>query len=281
MATATEVRTLTNAYRQQQVTRAAAVAALVAAYYRSKVDVEDPAAVERWLEIMLPRLMREHDSTARRAAVFAQTLRRLEVPGAAPFTYQPTDGANLEQVRKSLLVVGPGSYLDKARQIDREDVNDQQRKALLVEAKQVSAGRVAAAAVRHVQNGGRKTLVEGALADPAALGHVRVTKAGACFFCVMLASRGLVFAEDSFADSDPRFTGDGEVKVHDSCACTMKPVYSRADDPFLKDSEKFQDFWERWGAGSPGGPAALLRFRRGYNYWLKTGEFLSWEQVAS
>ena len=29
-------------------------------------------------------------------------------------------------------------------------------------------------------------------------------------FCAMLASRGLVYAEDSFAASDPRFTGDGK-----------------------------------------------------------------------
>ena len=85
----------------------------------------------------------------------------------------------------------------------------------------------AGAATRHVLTGGRQsllTLVEG---DMRAVGWIRVTDGDPCAFCAMLASRGAVFKEDSFSRSDPRFTGPGEFKVHDSCACTMEVVYSR------------------------------------------------------
>lgn len=276
MATETEIRALGQAYRTQQVRRAAAVATLVAAYYRTRVDLEDPASIERWLEIMLPRILGNHDFVARLAAAYATQTRRLELPNAPTLTFDPAPGAVEEQIRRSLMVVGPGDYLNKARDIERIDVKPLQRQALLEQAKDITAKKVAATTVRHVQNGGRQTTIEAARSDRLALGYVRVTKDKPCFFCAMLASRGLVFAEDSFADSDPRFTGDGTAKVHDGCQCGMKPVYVKKTDPFLKDSAVYTDLWTEWGAG--GGDAAL-RFRRGYEHWLKTGEKLPWDVV--
>jgi hypothetical protein len=278
VATATEIRSLAQSYRAQQVQRAAIMAALVAAYYRSRVDVEDPTSIERWLEIMVPRILAEHNRVSTFAAAYDTANRRLELPSAPEIRFTPSTGAVEEQVRKSLLVVGPGDYLNKARQIEQVDVSDQQREALLAEAKQVTTKKVAAAVARHTQNGGRKTLIDASESDATALGYVRVTKDSPCFFCAMLASRGLVFAADSFEDSDPRFTGDGTAKVHDSCQCSMKPVYDRKTDPILKDSEVYTDLWAEWGAG--GGDAAL-RFRRGYEHFVATGEKLSWEVANS
>lgn len=276
MATETEVRRLTQAYRAVQVRRAATVAALVALYYRSKLQVEDPASVERWLELMLPRIMSSHDIVARAAASYMSEVRKLEVPNAPALTFDPSAGAVVEQVRKSLLVVGPGDYLNKASDIRRLDVDPQQKQALLTEAKEVTAAKVAGATARHIQNGGRQTIIDGSQRDHLALGYVRVTKDSPCFFCAMLASRGLTFAEDSFDDSDPRFTGSGTAKVHDNCQCGMKPVYSKKTDPFLKDSEFYTGLWTEWGAG---GGDALLRFRRGYEHFVATGEKLDWDTV--
>jgi hypothetical protein len=276
MATATEVRRLTQAYRAQQVRRAAVVAALVAAYYRQQVEADDAASVERWLEIMLPRIMSTEGTVARLAASYATETRRMELPSEPELTFTASPGAVEEQIRKSLVVVGPGAYMNKMRQIERTDVDDRQRQALLVEAKQVTARKVAGATVRHIQSGGRRTTVEAARSDRLAQGYVRVTRDKPCFFCAMLASRGLVFAEDSFDLSDPRFTGEGDAKVHDNCQCGMKPVYNKETDPLVADSLVFTDLWERWGAG--GGDAAL-RFRRGYEHWVATGEFLDFETV--
>jgi hypothetical protein len=275
LATEADLRALTQAYRTQQVQRAAIVAALVAAYYRSRVDVEDPAAIERWLDLMLPRIMGQQNIIARLAAEYANKAREIELPREPKLTFDPLPGSVEEQIRTSLRVVGPVDYTNKMRDIQRLDIGDQQREAMAIEAKQITAKKVAASVVRHTQAGGRETLLGAAKSDRVALGHVRVTTGTPCFFCAMLASRGLVYNDDSFNLSDSRFTGDGKVKVHDSCACTLKPVYRR-DDPLVQDSATYTDLWERWGAG---GGNAMLRFRRGYDHWRETGEYLDWDVV--
>lgn len=266
MATATEARALTEAYRQAQARRAAIIAALVATYFRSKVVADDPTSIRRWLEIMLPRVMAEHDRTATMAATFGNKLRQVELGSniSKGYSFTPSQGANLEQVERSLRVVGPDAYLKKAREIrelDDKFADATMKQALLREAQDTVAARIAGSVARHVQNGGRQTLIDGVKDDPVALGWIRVTKANPCFFCAMIASRGLrTWRDDSFDESDARFEGPGTAKVHDSCACTLKPVYTK-DDEMLGDLKRFEDMWREWGAG--GGNAAL-RFRQGY-----------------
>lgn len=264
MAVAESSRALTEGYRAEQARRAAIIAALVAAYFRSKVIIDDPTSVARWLELMLPRILREHDYTASMAAAYGNKLRQIEIGNVdRGFTFTPSTGVIPAQLERSLRVVGPEAYLKKAteiRELDDKFADPVMKQALLKEAQDIAATRIAGAVARHVQNGGRQTLLDGVKADPVALGYMRVTRATPCFFCAMLASRGLVFAEDSFDASNARFTGDGTVKVHDSCACTLKPVYDKAD-PMLDDLERFKAMWREWGAG--GGNAAL-RFRQGY-----------------
>lgn len=269
---------LTATFKAQQNREAAKVAALVALYYQQRVNVEDPESVERWLAIVIPRLIRSSDSGAESAATFFQAIRRLEAPGADPFTANPALGTIDPGVRKSLLAVGPYDYMNKARQIETLDVSPQQEKALLLEAKQVTTKKLAAAAVRHAQAGGRQTIHDASEQDPVALGWVRVTRADPCFFCAMLASRGLAyrpFKEDSFAMSNAQFSGDGDAKVHDECGCSLKPVYT-TNDPLVDATKKFADMWSLWGAG---GGDATLRFRRGYNHFRATGEYLTWDQA--
>jgi len=287
MATATEVRRFVQAHRADQVKRAAVIAALVAAYYRSRVDPEDPTSVDRWVEVMLPRILGGSRTGARTAATYASNLRRLELPEERRLTFEPLDGSVAEQVSSSLLAVGPRDYLAKRTEILSRETDERQITALLREAKEVTATKVAAAAVRHTQSGGRATLVGAAQADSTVVGWVRVTRAKPCFFCAMLASRGVVYDEDSFEISNSLFEGAGEFKVHDQCQCSLKPVRDRKNDPLVKDVEPFEDMWARWGAGGtmPSGDRmdtrAVLRFRRGYEHWLKTGQYLEWETVAS
>lgn len=275
-AQAAQVGTLTAAFKAQQNRDAARVAALVALYYRTKVDVEDPESVNAWLAIVVPRLISGSDSGARRAAAYFDVLRRVEVPTAPRYAAVPSLGVVDAGVAKSLMAVGPGDYMNKAKVIRQLDVSPQQERALLAEAKQVTEGKLAQAAVRHAQAGGRQTVYDNSERDRVALGWVRVTRPQPCWFCAMLASRGLqyrAFKEGSFDASDAQFTGDGNAKVHDKCGCSLKPVWT-TNDPLVEKTEAFADLWARWGAG--GGDAAL-RFRRGYEHWQKTGEYLSWE----
>lgn len=266
---------LTDAYRQTSSRESAKIAAVIALYYQSRVNVEDPQSVEDWLDLMIPRLIRSSDSGATRSAVFFDQIRRIEAK-SLDFRADPALGMIDAGVKKSLLTMGPYDYMNKATKIQALDVSPAQQRALLLDAKKTTAAKVAASVVRHSQAGGRQTIFENSAKDETALGWVRVTRAKPCAFCAMLASRGLQyrsFKQDSFISSDARFTGDGNAKVHDNCQCSLKPVYSN-NDPLVERTEKFADMWTRWGAG--GGDAAL-RFRRGYDHWAKTGEFMDWE----
>lgn len=271
-----QAASLTQSYKAATNREAAKIAALIALYYQRRVNVEDPQSIERWLEIMIPRLIRTADTEAERARLYFETIRFLEVGerlGADAATGMVDDG-----VRKSLLTVGPYDMVNKMRVIETQKVTPAQRKALIAEAKATTTKKLAAAVVRHAQAGGRQTIHQAAEKDAVALGWVRVTRAKPCAFCAMLASRGLqyrAFKEGSFDESDSRFTGDGDAKVHDGCGCCLKAVYAD-NDPLVDRTKEFADLWERWGAG--GGDAAL-RFRRGYDHWSKTGEFLDWDVV--
>ena len=267
---------LTQAYKTATNREAAKIAALIALYYERRVNVEDPSSIERWLEIMIPRLIRTVDTEAERARLYFETIRAPAVGarrGAAAATGMVDDG-----VRKSLLTVGPYDMVNKMRVIETQRVTPAQKKALVAEAKATTTKKLAAAVVRHAQSGGRQTIHQAAERDEVALGWVRVTRAKPCAFCAMLASRGLqyrAFKEGSFLDSDSRFTGDGDAKVHDGCGCSLKPVYAE-NDPLVDRTKEFAELWERWGAG--GGDAAL-RFRRGYDHWAKTGDYLEYDVV--
>lgn len=287
MATATEIRTLTQAHRNTQVNTSTKLAALAMAYYATKVNPSMPAQVEQWLALFLPRILAGSETSARLAAAYATNLRLMEMPAERRIEVETRPGSIEQQIRTSLITVGPQSYANKLTQIRDLDVAPQQRAALMREAKVSSSKRVAAATMRHVQSGGRETLIGHARDDRTVLGWVRVTRGEPCFFCAMLASRGLVFADDSFEFSNAQFEGAGEFKVHDECRCTLKPVRDRKTDPLLADVKKFEDMWTRWGAGGtrPSGAdvdtGAALRFRRGYDHWLKTGAFLDWDVVAN
>lgn len=242
MATEAEIRALTEAYRLTQTRRAVALAALVAYYYQRRVNVQDPSSVRRWLDLMLPKILDEHDKIALRAAQFGNALRVLEIGSTNTFEYTPTVGAVREQVERSLSFVGPGRHLNKINDIRELDLPVVSKRALIADAREEATKAIAASVARHVQNGGRQTLYDGIQADPLALGYIRVTKQDPCFFCAMLASRGIVFGIDSFDESDPRFTGAGTAKVHDSCACSLKPVYDTADR-MLVDVANFEALW--------------------------------------
>lgn len=275
---ATPSETLTDRFKATENREAAKYAALISLYFQARVNVEDPASIDAWLNLMVPRLIRASDDSAVRATEFFAAIRALEAPGAAPFRPEPAIGYVDPGVRKSLLTVGPYAYTNKATKIERLDVSPQQQRALLRQAKQESTKALAAATLRHAQAGGRQTIHDASEQDRVALGWVRVTKADPCFFCAMLASRGLnyrAFKEGSFDVSDARFSGDGDAKVHDNCGCALKPVYAK-DDPLVARTEKFAEQWSMWGAG--GGDAAL-RFRRGYEHLQRTGEYLTWEQA--
>lgn len=264
MATATlpEVQRLTEAFRAAQVRRAAITAALVAAYFARRVGPGDPEQVERWLALMVPLILREHERAAAEASIYGQTVRTLEI-GVDDFRWETPDMADLEAaVRTSLVVTGPVYLRKEIRRISGLEVTPAEQRALLAEARGIAARGAAGAAARHVQNGARSTIDRNVLRDTKALGWVRVTDGDPCAFCAMLASRGPVYKDDSFDESDSMFEGPGRYKVHDSCGCGFKPVYRRGE-PLLDSAKIYSDIWASSTAGKSGRDA-VNAFRKAF-----------------
>lgn len=262
LAPASEAGRLTAAFQTAQARRAAAMAALVVAYYRSRVDVDNPQSVEAWLAIMIPRILREHNLSATQAALFGTALRRLEVPGAPAFSFTPATALNAEQIRTSLLVVGPQARIRKAteiKQLPEPQYRPTDKTAMIRDLDKATEVKLAGAVARHTQNGARETILRGVSEDKKTLGWVRVTRDKPCYFCALLAGRGLqkgyVFSEDSFDLSDSRFVGQGNAKVHDHCQCNIKPVYVK-DDDYVQRAEFFEALY-RESDGSINGFRAI------------------------
>ena len=262
-----QVVALSTAHQAVQARRAAELSALVAAYFKTRVNIEDPDSIERWLVLMIPRILAGHRSSQALAAKYADAIRRLELPNVKDdFAFAKATAASLdpEVVRTSLRVTGPVALQKKMTVIERLDLQPTVKQAMVTEAKQEASAGAAGASARHIQNGGREIIQGGAAADKVALGYVRVLKSEKpCFFCTMLASRGPVYQDDSFSESDPRFEGPHHFKVHDSCACSLKPIYSRTDDPMIDRVQPYMDMWADL-ADRKGRAPTLLDWRREY-----------------
>lgn len=256
---------ITTAYQTEQARRAAIVALLVTQWYRTRVNVEDPNSVKQWLDLLVPKILSGRRLSASLASQYANVIRAIELPRATDgFSFAPGGLIDENAIRASLSVVGVTEHLNrvnKIRALPDSTTPPLTKQALIDESSTTAQKAVIGATVRHVLNGGRNTIKDGVAADPKTLGYVRVTKDKPCYFCAMLASRGRVYDDDSFDMSDPRFEGPGDAKVHDHCACGLKPIY-REDDEFLAKVQPFTDLWNSLPHKS--GKAAILQFRQAY-----------------
>lgn len=259
MAITVEGARLTEAHRVAQARNAAAVALLVKRYFGVVVDARRLSVTsEAWLAAVLPVILRGRVTSANLAASYASNFRVLE--GVEPLNTQRfpaiLDKTPEEAIRRSLIVTGPVALQRQMRLISGRALTPLQE-TQLEKAMTSAATTAGGSAMRHTLNASRDTIVNATVEDKKALGYVRVTKDDPCYFCAMLASRGPVYEKDSFDESDPRFTGFGDFKVHDSCACSLEPTYSRSS-PWPGRSREFADRWAQLPRPT------LLEWRRQY-----------------
>lgn len=280
MATAPELQRLDDAHYAQQAANAGALAvAMNAAFAQVRADSLASTGTA-WLTQAIALIVGARRRSALLALAYSQSARRLRLPGVPDLpTLPPIPDPPLEQLRESLIHVGlRQTVFDLAMLPDRpvtaqrlildatsvgtpealeslqEDIRRLERETVQIDAmmQQImdrAQKRVAAASVRHVQNGGRDATRDFVKVDRRALGFVRVTRPDCCFFCAMLASRGPVFAADSFVESDKDFADDplgrwaSDVKVHDSCGCQLRPIYTRSDSELPDLGREADDLW--------------------------------------
>lgn len=76
---------------------------------------------------------------------------------------------------------------------------------------------------RLILQAGRSTLIQAARRDPVRTGFARIPQGPTCPWCVMLASRGFVYASEASAGAFNRW--------HDDCNCVIVPGRSARDLP--------------------------------------------------
>jgi hypothetical protein len=193
---------------------------------------------QRWLRVAVPVVQTNRAASARLAAAYLAAFRRAELGSLEGLPVVMAAPVDVKAVTTSLLVTGPWSVkkamtrgVDLARAVD------------------IAEARSAAAAMRHVLDGGRDTTLGTVAADRQALGWARVASANACAFCAMTASRGPDYGSEASAGFE----------AHDGCQCGAEPVY-RDDAAWPANSERYRELWDEHAAGSGGD--ALNNFRR-------------------
>lgn len=99
-----------------------------------------------------------------------------------------------------------------------------------------AARRLAGPVGRMVRQAARDTVWEST--RKAGTRYVRVPGPRACAFCLMLASRGAVYAKDTVLAVGKKAKRPEGARYHDNCACSAREVLSDADVPqIVKDLE--------------------------------------------
>lgn len=252
MAATTAGARLTEQHRRAQIAGRArflrALLPLWALLDPRRLDATAPA----WLELTLG-LVREHRTrSAEVAQAYYRDYRAAELGEPAPRTARLVGLDALDdRARSSLIVTGPVAIKSRT---GKGMAPERAATLALVE--------VSGAASRHVLDGGRSELITAASVDDLAVGFARVTDADPCDFCAMVASRGPVYRSRAAAGgaANDRFTGAGQDKFHDGCACTIEPVYSTTAD-WPGRAREFQALWAESTKGLYGAEARRA-FRR-------------------
>jgi hypothetical protein len=262
MATTEQAAALTAATQRAQLQNMALVTTLaqrILAGQDRRTLSQSMAAI---LSALVPLILRQRSTSALISRQYYQAFRILETGDKDIIDLDEVQHIEEAAIRTSLMVTGPVGYQRRVEKIQALKLDPAVEKIQLEEAWNKTVGEFSAAAGRHVINGGREQLLDAVEHDKIAFGWFRTTSADPCYFCAMLASRGPVYKEDSFDESDARFTGPGNVKCHDHCACGFEPVFDR--------STKLPDVTQRsakvWMESTKGksGAAAILAFRQAW-----------------
>lgn len=242
---------LARRHRAAQTTLANQVAARLLQLWGGLV-LAPGRGTDAFLAQAAPIVVAQNARSASLATTFYTRARRLEYPSAPAFTPEPETLLD-EQVITSIVASG-----------FRELSDSLAAGKTLEQALDDGASAATGAATRHVLSGGRSIIRDAVYRDTVTVGYERITRAGCCSFCAMLASRGPVFRSDSFDQSDPRFDGEGsKVKVHDQCHCDFQPVWAKGQPP-SGDGLAYQQLWNDEIRGKFTGHEATKAFRRLY-----------------
>ena len=216
-------------YRAAQATLTSALAVQVAHAWAALLDTSRLRASIPVLAAAAAALVARYGQVSAMLAAQYYEAARLDAGVAGRFSPVPADPADLDAVT---------------------EVVKWATRDLWTPEPDVAPARAAAVAATEklVLDAGRDTITGAVLADRKARGWARVTQPGACYFCVMLATRGAVYKTEATAG----------FQAHDHDHCHPEPVFT-AYEPSAQVRE-WQALWSESTAGHSG-KAAIAAFR--------------------
>jgi hypothetical protein len=163
-------------------------------------------SLPRFLTLIMALIHRYGTASSVHAAAFYKTA-RADAGIRGNVTVRPAPLPPAEQVTKSLEWATSGLY---------REVTPQTERAALT--------KVEGLTQTLALNMGRQTIIEAVKTDRQAKGWARVPEAGACSFCLLLATRGAVYKSKASA-------GGSKFKTHDHCHCHVEPTFSDHYEP--------------------------------------------------
>ena len=189
-----------------------------------------------WIDGAVSAVISARRQQAALARAYYRSTRSAEVPAAIGYIPATLPDIDREVVRSSLFYM---AFLEGRPA--GEDFNDYPLKEEALRPERMSL--IGGSATRHVMNGGRQQIKRALDHDPAVFrGYCRILGEDPCGFCALLGTRHDYGAE-SFDESDARFEGPGDCKVHDECHCVLRPYFV---EPALSDqNSKAEEIWSR------------------------------------
>ncbi|MGW5735726.1 MULTISPECIES: VG15 protein [Streptomyces] len=231
------------AFRLAQAKLGMAVAKAVAELFKgvSPLDLIDNAG--EWANSYADIVVDYREQSRKLARKFYKDLRRIQ-GATTPMTWPPVDKlAERREAVSSFLVHGPLTVDREIKRHPNADLNDPKFIRDLDAIMTKAASKSASDAARLTENGGRHALHEAVASDKGAIGYYRQAQAGACAFCLMLASRGVVYKTRKSAQHGDYIGADGKPAYHRNCHCQPVPVFVRHIDGD-EVTEKAKKLWK-------------------------------------
>ncbi|MGW5173116.1 VG15 protein [Streptomyces sp. NPDC004082] len=212
------------------------------------------ATVPPWMDAVTEVVARYSQTSATLAADFYDGEREAAgVPGT--FTVPLADPPPDEQVDASLRWATKDLWpRDDDATVAQMEPLDARLEAAMAKAD--------AAAQKLVADGGRETLRQAVKQDRQAVGYARAAALGACAFCRLMASRGMVYKTAGTAgqDANERFSGDASVaKFHNDCHCAIIPVFRGQRFQLSPHAAEWDRLYREYAQGHPGDQLRLFR----------------------
>ncbi|MCM8548894.1 hypothetical protein [Streptomyces sp. STCH 565 A] len=203
-----------------------------------------PASIPPWIEAMNAVIAQYGQAAASLAADFYDAERAAAAVPGPPFTVPVPDPPPPEQVESSLRWATKDLW---PRDPDDPATTDAQRQPLAVRVEQ--AGRKAEAVAQKLVVDQSRSAVRGAVRrDRQAVGWARSAALGACSFCKLLATRGMVYRQDTVG-----------FQAHDGCNCGSVPVFRGQRFELSPHAAEWERLYREYAAPYSGDQ--LRRFR--------------------